>query len=264
MTKVETIIDRIEKFAPLSIAMTNDPTGFQLGRRDQEVKKCLVTLDVRPEVVDEAIKIGAQMIFSHHPLVFHSIRQLDLADPQNAMYAQLFKHDISVYSAHTNADKATGGMDDWLSERLGLMDVQGLFKDEDGVFLGRKGKLPQTLKPVAFAEYVKQKLQLQGVKLITSSHDRPIQTVGLVGGDGNKFYIEAVKAGLDAYITGDVYYHTAHDMKAYGLTVVDAGHYIESIFKFKMTENLVKWGQEENWSVSFVPSKISTDPFEFI
>lgn len=118
------LIAAIEEYAPLALREGNDPTGFQIGRRDKVVKKVLVTLDVRPEVVQEAIDNEIDFIFAHHPVMFRPARNLDLSDPQNKMYADILTHDMTVYAAHTNLDKAQGGMNDWLAAALALKNVQ--------------------------------------------------------------------------------------------------------------------------------------------
>lgn len=123
------LIDRFESFAPKTIAFTNDPVGLQIGNVNDDIKRVLVTLDVRPEVVDEAIKQNCDMIFSHHPLIFRPIKNLDLSNPQNQMYAKLIQNSILVYSAHTNLDVAKGGMNDWLAEAMGLNHVQTVYSN---------------------------------------------------------------------------------------------------------------------------------------
>lgn len=118
MIKVKDIVQRFEQFAPPAWAEKGDPIGLQLGSLEQEVHKVMVTLDVRPEVVAEAIAEDVDFIFAHHPAMFKPITKFDLSVPQNQMYAELIKHDITVYGAHTNLDNANGGMNDWLAELL--------------------------------------------------------------------------------------------------------------------------------------------------
>lgn len=126
MTKVKDIVARFEEFAPKWMAEPGDPIGLQLGDLNNDVKKMMVTLDVRPETVQEAIEQGVDFIFAHHPAMFVPVKRFDLSDPQNQMYAQLIKHDITVYAAHTNLDNANGGMNDWLAAELGLVETKPL------------------------------------------------------------------------------------------------------------------------------------------
>src|SRR5690625_2005246 len=111
----EAFIQRFETFAPPYLAMGNDPIGLAVGTAKQPVQRMLVTLDVRPETVEEAIEKKVDFIFAHHPPIFRPAKNLMTDDPQIQMYADLLKHDITVYSAHTNLDVAEGGMNDWLA-----------------------------------------------------------------------------------------------------------------------------------------------------
>ena len=92
----------------------------------------MTALDVRPEVVQEAIEKHVDFIFAHHPMIFRPAKNLDLSVPQNRMYADLIKHDIVVYAAHTNLDAAAGGMNDWLASALQLEQVKPLIPNPDG------------------------------------------------------------------------------------------------------------------------------------
>lgn len=126
MVKVKEIVARFEEFAPKWMAEPGDPIGLQLGDLNREVKKMMITLDVRPETVQEALENGVDFIFAHHPAMFVPVKKFDLSEPQNKMYAELIKNDITVYAAHTNLDNANGGMNDWLAEELNLVDCQAL------------------------------------------------------------------------------------------------------------------------------------------
>ena len=118
MTKVKDIVAKLNEAFPESIASAGDPVGLQIGSLEAPVHKILVTLDVRPNVVDEAIRRGADLIVSHHPLIFRPVNNLDYSDPQKAMYAKIIANGITVYSIHTNSDKAQDGSSDWQAEEL--------------------------------------------------------------------------------------------------------------------------------------------------
>ncbi|WEV44452.1 Nif3-like dinuclear metal center hexameric protein [Lactobacillus sp. ESL0684] len=262
MTKVKDIIQKLQAVFPEEIASSGDPVGIQIGSSDSPVNKIMTTLDVRPQVVEEAIRAGVDLIISHHPLMFHPARNLNFADPQNEMYGEIIAHGITVYSIHTNSDKAANGSSDWQATELGLTKVEPFCLDDDGIAIGRKGRLPQTMTAKEFAYYVKDKLDLKMVRLITADNQKPITTVGFICGDGGKYWQQAVVDNLDAFITGDVYYHTGHDMISAGLTVVDPGHYTEQLFKVKVAELLARWIQENNWQVELCVSQVSTNPFQ--
>lgn len=262
MTKVKDIVARLRKDFPEEIASKGDPVGLQIGSMDQEVHKVMTTLDVRPQVVKEAAENGIDLIISHHPVMFHPAPNLDFSNPQNKMYAAIIRHHITVYSIHTNSDKAKNGSADWQAEEIGLHDVKPFAPDEDGIAIGRKGKLPYIMTAKDFAYYIKDKMKLKMIRLITADNNKTISSVAFICGDGGKFWQQAVKDEVDAFITGDVYYHTGHDMISSGLTVVDPGHYTEKLFKYKIAERLKQWNQEKQWQIQTVISQVSTNPFQ--
>jgi len=124
MTKVKDVVAVLKKHFPEKIASKGDPVGIQIGSLEQNVTKILTTLDVRPQVVDEAVQNGVDLIISHHPLMFRPAPNLNFANPQYAMYGKIIAHGITVYSIHTNSDKADDGSSDWQAEELGLKDIE--------------------------------------------------------------------------------------------------------------------------------------------
>ena len=258
------LIDRFESFAPKTIAFTNDPVGLQIGNVNNDIKRVLVTLDVRPEVVDEAIKQNCDMIFSHHPLIFRPIKNLDLSNPQNQMYAKLIQNSILVYSAHTNLDVAKGGMNDWLTEAMGLNHVQMVYSNHYDTNIGRIGVLPTPVTVEEFAKTLKKIFNLEGLRLVANDNKAMVKNVAVIGGDGGKFYPEMLKAGADVFVTGDVYYHTGHDMLADGINVVDVGHNVEKICIPKLASLFNEWKANNDWKVEIIESTVNTNPYQFI
>ncbi|WP_125568882.1 Nif3-like dinuclear metal center hexameric protein [Companilactobacillus insicii] len=263
MVKVQDVINQVEEYAPLAIKMDGDPTGFQIGDRNQEVHRIMTTLDVRPKVVQEAIDKNIDLILAHHPIMFRPAKNLDLNSAQNKMYADLLSHNIAVNASHTNMDKAHGGMNDWLMEKLELENVHYLDPDDD-YSIGRVGELPESMDLLEFAKKVRDAYNLPNLRYVKSELGQPVKKVALIGGDAGKFYPEVLKAGADTFITGDVYYHTAHDMMSAGLNVVDPGHHIESIFIEKMANLLNDWKKGNHWDVDIVQSEVDTEPYNFI
>ncbi|WP_029258036.1 Nif3-like dinuclear metal center hexameric protein [Pediococcus pentosaceus CGMCC 7049] len=258
------LIDRFESFAPKTIAFTNDPVGLQIGNVNNDIKRVMVTLDVRPEVVDEAIKQNCDMIFSHHPLIFRPIKNLDLSNPQNQMYAKLIQNSILVYSAHTNLDVAKGGMNDWLTEAMGLNHVQMVYSNHYDTNIGRIGVLPTPVTVEEFAKTLKKIFNLEGLRLVANDNKAMVKNVAVIGGDGGKFYPEMLKAGADVFVTGDVYYHTGHDMLADGINAVDVGHNVEKICIPKLASLFNEWKANNDWEVEIIESTVNTNPYQFI
>ncbi|WP_290034010.1 Nif3-like dinuclear metal center hexameric protein [Ligilactobacillus cholophilus] len=163
MTKVKDIVSKFEELAPKWIAEDGDPVGLQLGDLNQEVHKMMVTLDVRPETVQEAIDHNVDFIFAHHPAMFRPVQPLDLSIPQNKMYAEIIKHGITVYGAHTNLDNANGGMNDWLAEVFDLQNTEPLLptREEEHSYTGSKNEMVEMVQKkieVFFPERIKKQV----------------------------------------------------------------------------------------------------------
>ncbi|WP_353990309.1 Nif3-like dinuclear metal center hexameric protein [Pediococcus argentinicus] len=263
--KAADLISTFEDFAPQSLAVSGDPIGVQIGDVNREIKRVLVTLDVRPEVVQEAVEQKCDMIFSHHPVMFRSARNLDFRNSQNKMYGDIISNNIFVYSAHTNLDSANPGMNDWLAHALKLTDVKPLLSIEGPKHgMGRIGDLVQAQPLKDFVSDAKSAFGVSGVRLTSNDVNQQVKRVAVLGGDGGKFYPEAIEQGADVYVTGDVYYHTAHEMLTDGLNVVDPGHNIEKICIPYLVQMFTEWSKENNWDLEAIPSEINTDPFTFM
>ncbi|GGN96683.1 Nif3-like dinuclear metal center hexameric protein [Saccharibacillus kuerlensis] len=126
LAKGQTVIQLMEKFAPKALAVENDKIGLQLGTLNKEITKVLVALDVTPEVVDEAIALGANLIIAHHAIIFRPLANLRTDTPMGSLYEKLIKHDIAVYISHTNLDVAEGGMNDWMADLVGITNAKPL------------------------------------------------------------------------------------------------------------------------------------------
>jgi len=142
-------------------------------------------------------------------------------------------------------------------------DIYPLELPAKGLGIGRVGKLatPMTLRD--FSLYVKEKFQLQGVRVVGKLDDT-VKKVAVVGGDGNSFVGKAIFRGADVFVTGDIYYHTAHDAMADGLRIVDAGHNIEKIMKQRLVSYLTDCLKERGYATEVVHSSVHTDPFQFL
>lgn len=261
MTDVQTILDKIEEFAPLELKYDGDPTGFQIGDKTKSVKKVMTTLDIRPNVVKEAIENNIDLIVAHHPIMFRPAKNLDISNPQNKMYSDLLSNNIAVHSAHTNVDATINGMNYWLAEALSLKKITSI-NELNG--LGITGYISHPEKLENFSEKLKKIFNLPEMRIVKPYNDTKVNKVGIIGGDGGKFYPTMIEKGVDTFITGDVYYHTAHDMQSAGLNVIDPGHHVEAIFIKKMAELLNLWNQQNNWDIVVIESKANTEPFTFI
>ena len=203
--KVRDIIAVIEDFAPLSIQEGWDNSGLCVGSPEAEVSSVLFALDCTESLVDEAIECGADMIITHHPLIFSGLKKISPEDQVGAAVIKAIKNGISIYAAHTNADKVVAGVSGAMAAKLGLVDVQILDEDGEGTGLGVVGNLPQPLAVESVMSLVKDRFSL---KVLKSSKplDGMITRVAMCGGSGGSLIGAARKSGAQLYISGDISY----------------------------------------------------------
>ena len=224
--KVRDIIAVIEDFAPLSIQEGWDNSGLCVGSPEAEVSSVLFALDCTESLVDEAIECGADMIITHHPLIFSGLKKISPEDQVGAAVIKAIKNGISIYAAHTNADKVVAGVSGAMAAKLGLVDVQILDEDGEGTGLGVVGNLPQPLAVESVMSLVKDRFSL---KVLKSSKplDGMITRVAMCGGSGGSLIGAARKSGAQLYISGDISYHNFFTPE--GFMIMDIGHYESEI-----------------------------------
>ncbi|MDY4760642.1 Nif3-like dinuclear metal center hexameric protein [Streptococcus thoraltensis] len=257
------LIDRYEIYCPPEFSMEGDVVGLQIGSLDKDIKKVMVTLDVRENTVAEAIAKEVDLIITKHAPIFKDIKDL-VSSPQRDILLNLVKNDIAVYVSHTNIDIIPNGLNDWFCQMLGIENTEPLFLTADQEGIGRIGDIPeQSLED--FAKKVKNSFGLDSVRLVRYDHQNPnISKVAICGGSGQSFYREALAKGAQLYVTGDIYYHTAQEMITDGLCAIDPGHHIEVLFISEIAKHLNEWKQEEKWEVEILESQSSTNPFSHL
>lgn len=240
--KCSEIIEKLEAIAPVSYAEEWDNVGFLAGRREKEVQTVFIALDATDEVIDEAIEVGADMILTHHPLIFKPLTRVNTDDFIGRRVVRLLQNDICYYAMHTNFD--VKGMADAAAEEMGLLQPKVLMvtaengQKKEGI--GRYGKLKEVLSLADCAAYVKEVFRLEHVN-VYGDLETPITVAAISPGAGKSVLKDAVAAGVDVLITGDVDHHTGIDLQAQGVCVIDAGHYgIEKIFVPYMKDFLKK------------------------
>ncbi len=207
----------LDGIAPFETAEGFDNAGLLIGDKNQPVSRVLFTLDLSESTVQEAIAFGAELIVTHHPIIFSPLRRIHYDTPFGRMLRLLSGAGISVLSAHTNWDKAPGGVGDTLAAVLGLGDVSSL--DE----YVRLGTLPDPMSADAFARQMEQILGMAPRCYVAV--DKPIQRIAVAGGSYGEGYQLALEAGADAFVTGEIKHHEILDAVAQGLTVYDGGHH---------------------------------------
>ena len=207
--KIKEVLSALERFAPLPLQESWDNAGLQVGLTETEVSGALLCLDVNEKIIDEAIQKGCNLIVSHHPLLFRGLKTIsDLTDVQRTVMKAVQKG-ICVISMHTNMDNAKGGVNYKMAEKLGLRDVQFLApKMVNGVESGSGviGGLPEAQAADDFVLVVKKAFGVE-CAMCNELLRRPVRKVALCGGAGDFLLDDALKAGADAFITGEMHYH---------------------------------------------------------
>ena len=229
--KIREIADAIEQYAPLRLQEEWDNAGIQVGNPDAEITGVLLCTDATEAVVAEAIERGMNLVISHHPLIFHGLKKIMGRTPVERTVAMAIKHDITIYSAHTNMDSAWQGVSFRMAEKLGMTDVHFLddnpvppYGEQESASAGC-GVIGD-IKPATALEVLQRVKEAFEVGAVRYSGDggSMVSRVALCGGAGGFLLDKAVEAGAQLYITADMRYHDFLD-NSKRIVVADIGHY---------------------------------------
>lgn len=232
------IMEYLKEVSPESFAESWDNVGLLCGREDREISSVYIALDATREVIEEAKKAGADMLLTHHPMIWKPLKRISDDDFTGARILELAENGICYYAMHTNFDVM--GMADAVTEQLGLEERKVLsvtYEDDlsrEGI--GRIGALPKPMTLMECAEYVKDKCRVAQVKVFGNPADT-IVMAAVCPGSGKSSIEDALRQGADVLITGDIDHHAGIDALQQGLAIIDAGHYgLEKIFVPYMEE----------------------------
>ncbi len=220
MTKVKDILSILESFAPVEDAEGWDNVGLIVGNADSEVKKILVTLDISVASVREAIAAKADLIVSHHPVIFKPLYNVKTGSNTGDIVQMLIKNNISAICMHTNLDVAAGGVNDALAEAIGLRHI-GIVPKSAGLL--RYGYLDAPMSSKDFVKHVSDTLGTPAIRF--TDVDNEISLVAVGGGACGDYMMSAVEFGCDAFVSSDLKYNTLLDADYLGICAVDAGHF---------------------------------------
>lgn len=255
MKTVKDIMSAIEEVAPLVLQESYDNAGLQCGDPRQEVRRVLCCLDITEAVVEEAHALGCELVVSHHPLIFGGINRIDPTHDYVSRTLMLaIRYGIALYSAHTNLDKAQGGVNHRLAEVLELQQVEPM--SECGVV----GNLPVPMTPSELIGMVCEKLGIEGLNsneaFLTSHTDvvsMKLCRLALCGGSGAEFIAEARQMGADAFLTGEIRYHSYFGQEE--ILLLEAGHYETEQFTIGLLCDIVG-----KTSVEAIATSVNTNP----
>ena len=262
--KIREVVDALEHYAPLPLQEGYDNAGLQVGLTEAvEMSGALLCLDVTEAVVEEAVQKGCNLIVSHHPLIFRKLSRISDENYVQRTVRKAIKNDVTIVSMHTNMDAAAGGVNFKIAEKLGLKNVQffggekevdgvkggsgviGEISDEDILKAAQAGKLSDEVKEhfaegIAADDLVLLLRERFGVECVQCNQllRRPIHKVALCGGSGSFLLGDAIAAGADAFITGEMSYHEyfGHEQE---IQICVIGHYQSEQFTSEIFRSII-------------------------
>ncbi len=218
MITVQSVYDFLDGEAPFSTQLGFDNSGLLVGDKNKAVQTIAVCLDVTAETVQSAMDAGADLMVTHHPVIFRPRKSLLAGDPVCALICA----GMSVIAAHTNLDAAAGGVNDVLADIFSLERVEAVTTDETPTPMVRVGFLPETMRPIELAATA---AELLDAKVRWCDGGKSVETVAVCGGSGGDLVADIARMGVDALITGDAGYHDFLDAEQCGVTLIAAGHF---------------------------------------
>jgi len=264
MTAVSDIMAHMEHLAPRRLAESWDNPGLQVGSPEWPVERVLVSLDPTPEVVAEACEQGADLLITHHPFLFRALKQIDCSTPLGRMIETAIRHRLAIFTAHTNLDWVSGGLNDVFSEKIGLKETSALQprpEEEGADGQGRIGDLETPTDLAGLARTVKAALGLAGLRVV-GELQMPVERVAVCTGGGSGLLDAFFSSSADVFVSGDLRYHDARDAQLYQRGLIDAGHFgsehlMVELIRRRLATGLVESGHQ----VEVLASEKETDPF---
>ena len=264
MEKLSSLVDHFNELWPESDIADWDRSGLMVGDLSQDIRTVILSVDVTIDVLAQAKDLGANLVLSHHPMFLrgvHSLRE-DLVKGSLATFA--IKNEISVFSAHTNADFALDGVSQTLAKSLGLSSL--VFLDP----AAKQGVIGILDKPISLLEFSRAAAKAlpsvaQGIK-VAGDPSRMISRVGLVAGAGDSYLDQAQAAELDLFITSDLRHHPTQDFREQsrldaGPALMDIAHWAAEWLWLETAQGQLS---DKFGAVSFIVSDLSTDPWDFV
>ncbi len=223
MPNVADLINWLNQVFPFSFAESFDNVGLLVGDHSAPFDSIALTFDITPEAVQQAVALNTKVLISHHPVIFHGLKTITPSERNQRAIMTAIKYGINLIAMHTNLDRAIGGVNDVLAQRLGLKNIMPLSEREEIPHFIRIGEMPQAMPVGEFLQWVCVRLNTKFLR-----HNSPtneiVKRVAVCGGSGSQFWREVSQANVDAFITADVKYHTFWDAQD-SLFIIDAGHY---------------------------------------
>lgn len=269
--KIKEIVSALEQFAPLPLQDDFDNAGLQIGLTEAEAAGALLCLDVTEAVLDEAIALGFNLVISHHPLIFKGYKSITGRDYVERCILKAIKNDIVIYSAHTNLDNAWGGVNHKIAEKIGLKNLTVLEPKEGSIIhpvtlqpveqvgAGIVGELEETETELEFLKRIKKTFEV-GCLRHNKLTGREIQKVALCGGSGAFLIPQAIRAGADVFITGEIKYHEYFGREG-EILLAEIGHYESEQYTKEIFYSIIR---DVFPNLELQMSKINTNPIKYL
>jgi len=274
------IIQILDDLAPPSLAEEWDNCGLQLGDFAWPVTKIWVALDPTLQVVEAACDQKVDLLITHHPLIFKPLKSIEFHTPLGAVVNLATRHNLAIFSAHTNLDSAAGGLNDILARRVGLKDLKPLvagneitrdqydnhplISGEHKTGIGRVGSLGKAMDLKSFARMIKKQMGLNRIKFAGDPR-LTIKKAAVCTGSGSSLLANFFASGAQAYISGDMRYHDARDVEAANRGVIDIGHFASECFiAEELAARLSTIFIESGIEVTVEACDLEKDPFEVL
>ena len=260
--KAKQVFDALEQYAPLPLQDSYDNAGLQIGlTAEQEVAGALLCLDVTEAVIDEAERMGCNLIVAHHPLLFRGLKSITGQSYVERCVIKAIQKGIGIYAAHTNLDNAEGGVNYRIAATLGLTCLSFLDAKPGAVAAGAGviGELPVAEDELEFLERVKT---LFGIRCMRHNQlrGRKIRRVALCGGAGGFLLSDAIAQGADAFLTGEMRYHDyfGHEDE---LLIAEMGHYESEQYTIDLLAEVLHRQLPE---LKIVRTSLNTNPINYL
>ena len=260
MPLIREILAQLEQLIPLDLAESWDNVGLLLGDARVEAAGVMTCLTLTEDVAEEAIREGANLVITHHPVLFKAVKRITTDTSEGRLLLRLAQAGVSVYSPHTAFDSAREGINQQIAVTLGLRDIQPirpLPQTTDGA--GRWGQLSF---PLRLAELLKrlQEVCPAGQYTYVGDLDQKCKAIGIACGAAGDFLSAAAALGCQAFITGETRFHTCLEARSLGTALVMVGHYAsERPAMEELAQQLeARWSPLKIWA-----SRVETDPVRF-
>ena len=260
--KAKQVLDALEQYAPLPLQDSYDNAGLQIGlTAEQEVTGALLCLDVTEAIVDEAERMGCNLVVAHHPLLFRGLKSITGQNYVERCVIKAIQKGIGIYAAHTNLDNAEGGLNYRIAETIGLTNLAFLDAKPGTTVAGAGviGELPMAEDELEFLKRIKALFGVQCIRH-TQLCGRKIQRVALCGGAGGFLLSNAISQGADAFLTGEMRYHDYFGHES-DLLIAEMGHYESEQYTIDLFAEVLHRQFPE---LKIVKTSLNTNPINYL